>query len=632
MSSQRTENQIGLKTVGELLGMSFHVPDYQRGYRWTSRQVTDLLDDLDEFFKAGRGGFYCLQPLVVRRRYAREVLDEIRQAGSVAEVERLLEEKCEWEVIDGQQRLTTLYILMKCLEENAHPYSLKYETRQDSEKFLVDIETSDGKNNIDYHYMKQAWDTINEWFGAEMDKKAFYGRLKRDVKFIWYESVNEDPIKVFTRLNIGKIGLTNAELIKALFLNSSNFVDRSEESLTLRQQEIAKEWDEMEYALQNDEFWLFLHDKGYDRPTRIDFILELMCEKNAYDLPGLDNKKERAKKIGTDEYSVFRYFYEYFKGQQDLRAKENAWARVKTCFQTFKEWFDDLELYHYVGFLIACGKQVADLLDAWRAATDKHDFLRQLKDEIYGKVADKVDMPYKEDGTNKGESRPLLLFHNIQTVVNQNRAQQANEKYKLGVFYKFPFHLYKSEGWDVEHICSSTDNDMSEDKTRKEWLLNAYMVADEAYRGKIEACYKAGDEEAESLFNEIWGHFKEDESWEDKEKNQIGNYALLDSSTNRSYRNAIFPAKRRAIISKDRGVKMPLPTLVNGHLTVNDESRWEAADTSFVPPCTRQVFLKYYSPAIGDSNSWTRSDAEAYKRDIRACVEKLKENNEEEKP
>ena len=33
------ENIIGLKSVRELLGLNFFIPDYQRGYRWTAQQV-----------------------------------------------------------------------------------------------------------------------------------------------------------------------------------------------------------------------------------------------------------------------------------------------------------------------------------------------------------------------------------------------------------------------------------------------------------------------------------------------------------------------------------------------------------------------------------------------------------------
>ena len=84
-----------LKPINDLLGEQFCIPAYQRGYRWTPQQVTDLLDDLDAFLSRNTkedGEFYCLQPVVVMAR----------RDGS-------------WELIDGQQRLTTLYLIMAAL-------------------------------------------------------------------------------------------------------------------------------------------------------------------------------------------------------------------------------------------------------------------------------------------------------------------------------------------------------------------------------------------------------------------------------------------------------------------------------------------------------------------------------------
>ena len=79
----------------------------------------------------------------------------------------------------------------------------------------------------------------------------------------------------------------------------------------------------------------------------------------------------------------------------------------------------------------------------------------------------KLDFQYKEDGSDKRKCNPILLFQNIQTVVNQNKNNLKNEDYKLGVFYKFPFHLYKFESWDVEHINSNTTNDEDDVDTQK---------------------------------------------------------------------------------------------------------------------------------------------------------------------
>ncbi|UKI17804.1 MAG: hypothetical protein L6V80_06690 [Bacteroidales bacterium] len=112
---------------------------------------------------------------------------------------------------------------------------------------------------------------------TESKKSAFKNVLLNQVKFIWYET-QENPKEVFTRLNIGKILLTNAELIKALLLNKSNFDSRDDDKIRLWQQEIAMEWDVLEYALQSNEFRLFLNAPGDERPTRIDYVFR-------YDLP-----------------------------------------------------------------------------------------------------------------------------------------------------------------------------------------------------------------------------------------------------------------------------------------------------------------------------------------------------------
>ena len=619
------ENKIELKSVNELLEMKFFIPNYQRGYRWTEQQVKDLLNDIWEFSKKKKQEyeFYCLQPLVVKRK-DEDVLNSIKAATSIEEVETLL--KGSWEVIDGQQRLTTLFIILSVLEEKSL-YSIEYETRDDSKDFLKNIEESKKNENIDYYHIYQSKQTISSWFNNDEEKKAkFKNILLNSVKFIWYESVDEDPIKVFTRLNIGKISLTNAELIKALFLNRSNFGEKDLEHLKLRQQEIASEWDNIEYTLQNDEFWLFLHEKGYDRPTRIDFIFDLICEQKT--LGTFHN-------IGTDDYKTFRYFYEYFKQNEEVQdSKQNTkqktnidicWSKVKDYFQTFKEWFDDLELYHYIGYLVEYNYSLSGLVSEWHCSKNKDSFVNYLKAEIKKKIegCPRLDFQYKEDGNDKGRCKPILLFQNIQTVINQNKNNLSNEDYKLGVFYKFPFHLYKLENWDVEHINSNTTNDEEDADTQNEWLLNVYLSADDDTQQKIRSYFESSNDKKEKLFEEIKKKISQNEEWTPVEKNRIWNYTLLDSSTNRSYGNAIFSGKRRVIIGKDKGLSIAIPKIgKDGKLQLGEEKK---AKSSFVPPCTKQVFMKYYSATMSDANYWTEIDAKGYLKDIDDCIKKLEE-------
>ena len=87
MERQDKGNNIGLKSIGELFGTRFFVPNYQRGYRWTQQQVIDLLNDIKEFNEE-RDGFYCLQPLVVKQR-EEDTLNKIREANNLEEVKNL---------------------------------------------------------------------------------------------------------------------------------------------------------------------------------------------------------------------------------------------------------------------------------------------------------------------------------------------------------------------------------------------------------------------------------------------------------------------------------------------------------------------------------------------------------------
>ena len=632
-------NTLELKSVAELQNLAFYIPDYQRGYRWTRRQVEDLLNDIYEFSQKDNAGIYCLQPLVVIKRSSEEqLLDRVHAAKDLDEVKRIL--NGQWEVVDGQQRLTTIRLILEVL--NCPCYDITYQTRENSAEFLNTITTKgekDAKTNIDFYRIYEAYKKIDEWL-KEIDgkqKERFQNVLLNQVKFIWYET-QENPKEVFTRLNIGKISLTNAELIKALLLNKSNFDRRDDDKIRLWQQEIAMEWDVIEYALQSNEFWLFLNAPGDERPTRIDYVFDMICR--------CDLLRCRDEKNTSDEFRTFRYFYHYLdvqkrNGTSLAQAVRTIWEKVREIFQTLQEWFDDMELYHYVGYLICMGRNIDEIYEHW--ITTKPDFKEYLMSVIKDiipckKIKDIENRVYEvdaEDSQTKGGSktncRPILLLHNLQTVINQNRILSANAKYKNGVFYKFPFHLYKLEGWDVEHIDSNTENGLDNIPSQREWLLNAYFgLQDKTLRGQIQKFFKqyagkASEQSEDSAkqtardeaFTEL-KHQIEDVGDNDRlsqnEKNKIWNFTLLDSSTNRSYGNAIFPAKRRVIIGKDQGKKFNSSTIdENGQIVLGSA---ENSPSVFIPPCTRYVFLKYYNTASFDPNVWTRNDAEAYKDNI----------------
>lgn len=213
------------KSVKELGGYRFLIPSYQRGYRWDSGkegdQVDRLLDDITSYL--GHNGFstqtyYCLQPLVVRKNSGDD----------------------SWEVIDGQQRLTTIFLILKYLEkhfpyENLPLFEIEYTTRAECKAFLNGIDElcddPSANGNIDFNCIAKAYRTIRGFFdGKEENAKRFCelftSSLRGDVRFIWYNVTSECDQQpgyeksLFSRLNEGKIPLTKSELVKALLLNN----------------------------------------------------------------------------------------------------------------------------------------------------------------------------------------------------------------------------------------------------------------------------------------------------------------------------------------------------------------------------------------------------------------------------
>lgn len=179
------QNDITLKSVCTLFGMKFFIPGYQRGYRWTENQVKDLLNDIKEFIDNRMNNIYCIQPLVAKKR-EQDILSKIKEANSIEEVKQFL--LGSWEVIDGQQRLTTIKIILTVLQEES--YELEYETRTDSKDFLNDISKENDvkkfESNIDFYHMHKTYDTISNWFNEkdESFKKRFLDTLKQNVQFI----------------------------------------------------------------------------------------------------------------------------------------------------------------------------------------------------------------------------------------------------------------------------------------------------------------------------------------------------------------------------------------------------------------------------------------------------------------
>lgn len=569
-------NSLTLRSINELLENDFIVPSYQRGYRWTELQVKELLDDLWEFAKRqqkNESDIYCLQPVVVKKNNE------------------------SWELIDGQQRLTTIHIILSYINNNIFKdpnstFSIEYATRPGSQKYLNEIGTQESEEYIDFHFFNIAFATVKTWFSQKgnqvLTATEFYPVLLNNTKIIWYElGDDEDPIEIFTRINIGKIPLTNSELIKALFLRKTNFSDQNDQfdKVRLKQIEIATEWDRIENSLQNPAFWYFLNDGNVASPNRIEFIFDLIAEEKNSELL----KENRIEKERTDFFSflVFNNWFETEKKNKSERLTiDRIWDEVKNYYMTFEEWFSNEELYHLIGYLICVGEKLKNLKNESTSKT-KSSFKAYLVKKVNSHVNCQIKL--LEYGRTNGQIRKVLLLFNIETLLKNQES-----------YSRFPFDRFKIERWDIEHIHSVQSEMPDSKKHREDWLTEVNNYTQNAEISVRIGEYLSSDPltqsvHFETLYTDIVKMYSTDDEDED-DVNDISNLALLNASINRGYKNAVFPIKRREILSRDK-------------------------TGTFVPICTKNVFLKYYNEDIGQMSFWGKGDRANY---LQAILDLLK--------
>lgn len=594
------ENQIEVQSIADLIGRTFFIPSYQRGYRWTEKEVTALLDDILEFSNKKNkvaSEFYCLQPIVVSKK-----------------------EENEWNLIDGQQRLTTIFILLSYLKDvreilggGTDLFALNFETRKDCTDFLAEIDESRSEKNVDYYHIYTSFLTIKKWFEQKAKKQVsikgdFLKVLlntgkENNIRVIWYE-INDgsDAIDIFTRLNIGKIPLTNAELIKALFLQSDNF-EKSE--VFLKQMEIASEWDIIEYKLQNEEFWYFLNEKENNLPTRIDFIFQIMAN---------DINEEYNFNIPRDDQFTFFVFNEYFANYEHLKPDKEEhpiieiWREVKTYFLTFEEWFLDRELYHLIGYLITCGRNIKSIMIESLDKT-KTEFRNNLRSDIKSTIRINKKNPNGgymkfddlEYGTtsNNGIITKILLLFNIQSLLNNTKENT-----------RFPFDRYKSKksGWSLEHIHAQNSEGLSSLKEWEAWI-DEHLISLRRIEGQgnsaelkelIEKLEKhkntnLNNDVFQNLFNAVLDFFRKLDNTDESKMHTIQNLALIDKDSNSALNKAVFDVKRERIKKLE-------------------------AQGVYIPLCTKNVFMKYYTENPTQLYFWSETDRNAYISSIKSIL------------
>lgn len=559
----------------------FVIPSYQRGYRWTPNDAEKLLDDLIQCSTMQ----YCLQPLELQT-----IKDTSN--GSVTNMR----------VIDGQQRLTTLYLIARALNinNNSPKWDIFYETE---DKRISDIweEDSNSSNQSEHKtinddFRDKVKNMIIEFLKDEEHQKAIRPFFEGEKEIILLTHfVDEDNTTngrlekgqdVFNRLNAGKTPLTSTELIRALYMVNSSMLGEQAKI------EISKEWETMENTLNKDDFWVMFETKGLrDTPTRVDLLFALVLtamnmgtikEDEAKSSTLLEREKTNPKSIYEELESIVK--------EKKISLKE-IWYRVLRCFWWMQSCYDDIELYNYLGWIKETTK--------YRASSIYCKFLRypsidHFKKAVIGIIRESIinyqgvlDPNNKENRIciryGNPHSKDLLLLLNI---LSSNK-QKERFRFDLLGFY------------DIEHIDSQTPNDLSDPETKKEWMESILLenILVKGIKNEEEAKKRAEEIINGGGFDEFvknYSNYCKDKGilLKDDEKDSIGNLALLNQEINRSYKNAIFPQKRKRIID----------AIIEG--------------SQYIPVCTSKAFMKFYTKDVSEITCWTHNDYKSYEKSM----------------
>jgi hypothetical protein len=561
------------KTIGAIRG-EFFVPGYQRGYRWTPDDVRHLLNDIAE----SNGQDYSLQPVVVK-------LDRPAEHDSDA----------QWELIDGQQRLTTLYLILRYMRRElaqglGAPYSMRYETREGSREYLDTLEESEHLKNIDYFHMYTAYQAIDAWFAQHGDiyqRNHVAGKLHsflfNSVRVIWYEAPPHiEAIPLFTRLNVGRIPLTDAELVKAALLSGVRRMSPE------RAQEVAAQWDAIERDLHHPEIWAFVaglgNNSGNERyPTRISLLLDALADA----VKPHDGRRPR--------YHTFDNLLPQI--ESDL---STFWADVVALHAQILGWYELPRIYNKLGFLVASGQPFGKLaLEA--KDKKKSEFEQFLSDRIRTYINIRFDAI---DDLSYDESRGYRALMNLLLLMNVETSSRSRTR--------FPFSRHVGQTWSLEHIHAQNAEVLNKAEQWKTWL-STHQLALRAMTSlhnanvvsKLDAAMttaiaeidrgKAGSFSGEK-FNALSKSVLELLDKDLETDHTIRNLALLSSADNSSLSNSVFEVKRQMILELDR-------------------------KGEYVPCCTRNVFLKYYADADAQQpHFWSEQDKRSYAQEIRSIL------------
>lgn len=562
------------KTIEDFLfqeNKTFVIPNYQRGYKWavkennsTSSAVQKLLDDL---IGANHEQPYFLQGITV------------------------VEEDNKIFLIDGQQRTTTLYLLLWCLEnELIKNIQLEYDIRKSSKEFInnlkvdgFDFEDFDRVNgNQDIYYFKKAIEQINAKLKPFRDEKSklsgFIDFLRTKVTILYIVIDQEKATKTFTMMNGSKATMLQEELVKAEILRIISLPDISEQivsssvndNLNNLKEIIATDWEtnalRSRYAREWDK-WLYWWNKDqvknyFDTEKPMGMLLDFYFWK----------KDNSVKSFDFDSFKALLNE----NGEKEKQRTKHIFKELRDLQKSFEDIFSSPRIYNYLKMSLLCSVNAQDKFDMLcyfmeRKHKDKleDDYAKwRLVGATHRQIVKANELKNNEETKEKKAldaydrlSQKHVYQDSYDLALNQLLRLNVEEDNKLfaGIGRKFDFTIYGSKS--LEHIHPKS---------------KAYRKEEIVYEdGVVEILYKDGNDitlPGEPIGTEWLNRACMEPNYSE---HSIGNLLLLDKNENSKFNNKPFSEKKEIYFNvnevfKSRNLLHTISVFSKSNWTIDD--------------------------------------------------------------
>ena len=565
---------IKLKYVNEFIDpekekIEFAVPDYQRGYKWTVENIKDLMNDI---IGLKEGEEYCLMPIITRHY--------IDNAG-----------KAKIEIVDGQQRLTTLSLIIKYIfngDDSKCSYSIPQECYNN-------LDNANINNAIEAIKSFEKKDVLKNLLPDDGSQSPFY--------FIWYEIEGEeiDAINTFNRINSWKIPLKESELAKAHIFSAFGPENYAERRIA------NSKWANLEKLFNNADFFSFFTiGKSKDQlieyeSAHMDLLLEILADV-ILELPSGKREGQR--------YPIYKTIVnESWDGAKLL-------AELERIANVMEFIFEDRVSYHLTSYLLLKRerKPVSEIVKLYMN-NDSYPGAKALLDEIKqesflattdGKTI--VDRECAEE-LNYWETKDRSILNDILTLYNICDALINNAYYDF-----YPTVQHSKQDWTLEHIHAKNERDKDE-------------------------------KEIESIFNQLCERLSsEEKKWLEKEKDKHKNDAQkgLDSF----YEEILYPLLGGVNIDElksdsskidyswyETSIKNLALLPHNENSAFNNSNYLEKLEklksfnlSSYIPKCTLQCFSRNFFCESDVHEVWTEKEGKNYLKTIISTINECLNN------